>query len=276
MRVTLHGNKRRQTLIIGNKAPATRSEPTYFARIEDNPTVFTVAAEPFDELRKAQEALRERSFMSFEPSTLTAIENAVRKFFAATTVDELAATVRGGDITAARMRDYYRDRPIHPAGLREVAVDGNVQATGALRSVVVLLDDFSARAIAFEEVDGRFVVDWESWVAWGEMEWADLIEKRPSDPVLLRVKCSQVDYYNFDFSDDRRWTSFLLQSGDGKSSLYGYVPRLSTLEHQLTPRPGADRGQAMIVRIRYPEEATRGDQVIIDSLVTSGWVLPGE
>ena len=74
MRVTLHGNKRRQTLIIGNKDPAATGKPTYFARLEDNPTVFTVAAAPFDELRKAQDALRERSFMSFEPDTLTSID----------------------------------------------------------------------------------------------------------------------------------------------------------------------------------------------------------
>ena len=75
MRVTLHGNKRRQTLLIGNKVPTTNTDdiPTYFARIEDNPTVFTVAAEPFDKLREAEEALRERSFMSFDPAALTSI-----------------------------------------------------------------------------------------------------------------------------------------------------------------------------------------------------------
>ena len=76
MRVTLHGNKRQQTLLIGNKVPTTKDEEnsTYFARIEDNPTVFTVAADPFDKLREAQEALRERSFMSFDPTALTSID----------------------------------------------------------------------------------------------------------------------------------------------------------------------------------------------------------
>ena len=76
MRVTLHGNKRQQTLLIGNKVPTSTDEETstYFARIEDNPTVFTVAAEPFDKLREAQEALRERSFMSFDPTALTSID----------------------------------------------------------------------------------------------------------------------------------------------------------------------------------------------------------
>ena len=76
MRVTLHGNKRHQTLLIGNKVPTSdeKEAPTYFARIEDNPTVFTIAAEPFDKLREAEEALRERSFMSFDPTALTSIE----------------------------------------------------------------------------------------------------------------------------------------------------------------------------------------------------------
>ena len=76
MRVTLHGNKRQQTLLIGNKVPTTKDEKTstYFARIEDNPTVFTVAAAPFDKLREAEEGLRERSFMSFAPAALTSID----------------------------------------------------------------------------------------------------------------------------------------------------------------------------------------------------------
>ncbi len=76
MRVTLHGNKRRQTLLIGNKVPTTQADdeiPSYFARIEDNPTVFTVTAEPFDKLREAEEALRERNFMNFDPAALTSI-----------------------------------------------------------------------------------------------------------------------------------------------------------------------------------------------------------
>ncbi|MBT4758358.1 MAG: DUF4340 domain-containing protein [Opitutae bacterium] len=76
MRVTLHGNKRQQTLLIGNQVPTPRIEglSAYFARIEDNPTVFTVAATPFDKLREAQEGLRERSFMSFDSAALTSIE----------------------------------------------------------------------------------------------------------------------------------------------------------------------------------------------------------
>jgi len=75
MRVTLHGNKRRQTLLVGNRDPSTPSDrtPKYFARLEDNPVVFTVDARPFENLVQAQESLRERNFMSFNQAALNAV-----------------------------------------------------------------------------------------------------------------------------------------------------------------------------------------------------------
>ena len=74
MRVTLYGNKRDQTLVLGDRDASGDGPPAYFARLQGNPTVFTVAAKPFDELREAQEALREREFMDFAPDGLTTIE----------------------------------------------------------------------------------------------------------------------------------------------------------------------------------------------------------
>ncbi|MGB0415546.1 MAG: DUF4340 domain-containing protein [Coraliomargarita sp.] len=73
MQVTLNGNKRYQTLIIGNPDPDGGENPTYYAKLENNPTVFTVDAQPFDQLREAQQSLRERSFMNFESGALSAI-----------------------------------------------------------------------------------------------------------------------------------------------------------------------------------------------------------
>ncbi len=75
MEVTLHGNKRQQTLFIGKKDPSTvGTEGTYFSKLKDNPTVFTLPAKPFDALREAQAVLRERNFMSFDPSSINAIQ----------------------------------------------------------------------------------------------------------------------------------------------------------------------------------------------------------
>lgn len=73
MLVTLNGNKRYQTLMIGNLNPDAGDTPTYYAKLEGNPTVFTVDAQPFIQLREAQQSLRERSFMNFERTELSAI-----------------------------------------------------------------------------------------------------------------------------------------------------------------------------------------------------------
>lgn len=75
MRITLHGNKRRQTLLIGNRDPSTpeNGSPQFFARLEENPIAFTVDARPFENLLQAQESLRERNFMVFDSSGLNAI-----------------------------------------------------------------------------------------------------------------------------------------------------------------------------------------------------------
>lgn len=73
MQVTIHGNKRRQTLIIGNLDAQAQGAPQYFAKLENNPAIFTVLARPFDTLREAQEALRERNFMTFDAAQLSAI-----------------------------------------------------------------------------------------------------------------------------------------------------------------------------------------------------------
>lgn len=73
MRVTLGGNNRRQTISIGNVVEFEQEENNEdtpemrYAVLDDNPTVFTVLAEPFSKLKQAQEILRERRFFFFNP-----------------------------------------------------------------------------------------------------------------------------------------------------------------------------------------------------------------
>jgi hypothetical protein len=73
MQVTIQGNQRRQTLIVGNLDPDAQGAPQYFAKLEGNPAIFTVLARPFDALREAQEALRERNFVNFDPTEISAV-----------------------------------------------------------------------------------------------------------------------------------------------------------------------------------------------------------
>jgi Domain of unknown function (DUF4340) len=71
LRVTLEGNARRETLLLGQVDTGDQ----YFAKIEDKPNVFTTAvpAALLDTLRTAQEQLRDPRVLDFEPGTVTAL-----------------------------------------------------------------------------------------------------------------------------------------------------------------------------------------------------------
>jgi hypothetical protein len=82
LRVTLEGNARRETLLLGNPTGAvlppregtTTPDTEYFAKIEDKSVVFTtvVPKELITVLGAAQEALRDPRVLDFEPATVTA------------------------------------------------------------------------------------------------------------------------------------------------------------------------------------------------------------
>lgn len=81
LRLTLEGNSRRETLLIGAAAPPPPpggGEPPadlYFARIEDKNVVFTTALAPslLERLRAAQEELRDKHVLELDPSHVSAL-----------------------------------------------------------------------------------------------------------------------------------------------------------------------------------------------------------
>ncbi len=74
LRVTVEGNNRRQTLWLGGGGLNSSGERRNFAKLSDNSTVFSIPSEPFDNLLRAQETLREKNFVRFTPASLNGIE----------------------------------------------------------------------------------------------------------------------------------------------------------------------------------------------------------
>jgi hypothetical protein len=87
LRVTVEGNSRRETLLVGRAFPVKPAAKTddpkkdfvsstaYYARMEDRAQVFVTAIPDnlFSTLRRAQETLREPRILDFDPSQVTAI-----------------------------------------------------------------------------------------------------------------------------------------------------------------------------------------------------------
>lgn len=74
LRVTLEGNNRRQTFLLGSIVPGDPVPPRRFLRLSDSPTVVEVEEDPFAPLFTAQESLRQRRFLEMGDAFPTAIE----------------------------------------------------------------------------------------------------------------------------------------------------------------------------------------------------------
>jgi hypothetical protein len=74
MRIVLEGNNRFQSLLIGKTDPESPADnPAFFAKLENNASVFTVHTADILIWRDAQTDLREKAFFPFHPSELTEI-----------------------------------------------------------------------------------------------------------------------------------------------------------------------------------------------------------
>ncbi len=200
-------------------------------------------------------------------------------FRSATTWPEKARFVRQTERVRPLMETFYEKR--HGT---EPATDGQrvglfVHGKGAPVLHVAFADKKGSQpsyADLVREPDGAYLLDWESFVAAGEMDWEDFIKTRPTQPQLLRCVLSVTDYFNYEFTDKGRYVSLWLQSDDGERSLYAFCERNSALatkvgEHLKTARAGADR---VTVRVAFPEKAQSDNCVRLVELVADRWTLP--
>ena len=72
-RFTLEAANRSRTLLVGNPDPTDHSGKTLFAKLEDNPAIFTVPAETVNAWKTAARDLRDPFFLHFNPANLSGI-----------------------------------------------------------------------------------------------------------------------------------------------------------------------------------------------------------
>jgi hypothetical protein len=199
------------------------------------------------------------------------LEPLTKKFLEATTVEELLPLVRDRDKVEPKIRKFYPDGKVPAPGMSGFNATGNIAYRSKLASVSVRTREFELKQIAFIRMADGLKVDWESYVGWSEMSWAEFLTKKPTQPVLFRASLKAVEYYNFSFSDDRVWSSFQFRSADGESVVYGYAKKDSALSARL--QPNDPKGTSLVtVRLKFlPGEASK-NQVVIDSFVADGWV----
>jgi hypothetical protein len=204
-------------------------------------------------------------------SILSLAESLAKQFLEAKTVDDLLPIVRNPEAASVRMKDYYAGGRVQPAGLVIFNSTDGVVTKGNQTSVHVTTRDQGEKQISFVKTSDGLKVDWESWVGWSELPWDKFLATKPTTGHLFRVILSNVDYYNFDFSDESKWRSYRLESPDREHGLYGYVQRDSESDKAI--RLNADQKAVLfILSLKFPLDSKSNSQVEIDRVVSEGWV----
>lgn len=219
------------------------------------------------------EASRTRAMIeSFDRFDPTKIREAIKGFLAAGTIEEKLKTCRASDDLEAKMRNYYAGDAPQVEGFRSLD-QTKVVYRGEFISTFVRLQDFLDYPIVVERLDDDdYRVDWESWVGYCEKKIGEMIALKPTKPVLIRVVATNEAYYNYSFSDDQKWRSLKLEFRNEDRTLWGYAARDSDVGKAFKVYNNEVQSRPFILRVRYPENGRANDQVIIDEVISDGWV----
>lgn len=191
---------------------------------------------------------------------------------------ERVPLVAHSERVAALMKDFYETqggRDPEPGGLVSKArylIDG---------TEILYFSYTSNRPTGSLEVamlrgpDQKFLIDWESFTGYGEMSFQDFRMKRPTKPVTMRSYVRLFEYYNFEFSDSKKYLCIKLTSENGESSMYAYCERGTALGRWLdrdlaTTGPSGFKGYTMLVS--FPPNAQSNQCVILDRVVAPRWL----
>ncbi len=210
-----------------------------------------------------------------DASILEEAEPLVRRFLEATRIEDLLPLVRHPEVSGPRMSAHFPEGEIKAVGMAAFNTASQLIRRGSFVFIKVRTQDHEERSVVLVDAPEGLRIDWESWVGWSEMPWEEFIATKPASPKVFRVNLSPVEYFNFSFSDDAKWRSYRLESPDGEHALFGYVQRGTLLDSLLKPSPYMKK-VALTLALSFPENATSGNQVLIDKRVAEGWVLETE
>lgn len=123
--------------------------------------------------------------------------------------------------------------------------------------------------------EGKFLVDWESLVGYGEMSFQDFRTQRPSKPVTMRSYVRLFEYYNFEYSDSAKYLCMKLTSENGESSIYAYAERGTELCRWLETdlsSTGPTGFKGYTLQISFPPNAQSNQCVHLDRVLTPRWL----
>lgn len=207
------------------------------------------------------------------------IEDSLRFFFNATTVEFLARNVRHPERVLPLMRQYYARQSVSSGRMRSIRVlqPLTLENRGNFWMASVLLTNGQLQNLIIEiDASGQPLIDWETMVCHQPMPWDEFARERPAGTSLdFRVYAEQDSFFSHEFADSGRWLCFRLTALDSEETLFGYISADSGEARGLLDLIDANRGGkvSLILRLGIPEGLQSRRGVMIEKVINSRWLF---
>ena len=219
----------------------------------------------FDDLLKQMESLELHELASAS----------LEEFLNSDDIEAKIKLSRSAERVIPLMRKYYQNYDDGPIAFRRISSAGE-KGTGIINGfylIKVSFPDFSILPVILAFENDRIVVDWESFVGYSEITLSEFVTKKPRNSTLMRLNASSDNYFNYQFQEDI-YRCLYLRNPEDTEAVYGYIERGSRVDDQLSRV--IESGQSirfLTLKIQYPKKLGGKNQVIIDEIVTSGWLI---
>jgi hypothetical protein len=219
----------------------------------------------FDDLLKQMESLELHKLVS----------SSLEEFLNSDDIEAKIKLSRSSERVIPLMRKYYQNYDDGPIAFRRISSAGE-KGTGIIDGfylIKVSFPDFSILPVILAFEKDRIVVDWESFVGYSEITLSEFISKKPRNSTLMRLNATSDNYFNYQFQEDI-YRCLYLRNPEDTEAVYGYIERGSRADDQLSRI--IEYGQSirfLTLKIQYPKKLGGKNQVIIDEILTSGWLI---
>jgi hypothetical protein len=207
------------------------------------------------------------------------IEQAIKVYFSAASVDSLLRLVRHPERVEPLMRRYYAQQPVSGGSLRSVRMlqPLTLENRGNFWMASVMLTDGKLRNLVIEiDPHGEPRIDWETLVCYQPMPWDDFVRERPAGSSYdFRVYVEPDNFYSHEFADAGQWLCFRLTALDAEETLFGYIRRdhAEAAKIQQLIDLNSGRRTSLILRLLIPDSLQSRRGVVIEKMVSPRWLF---
>ena len=205
----------------------------------------------------------------------------LRNYLATEDITEKFKYTRDTEDRIRDMERYLGDRPeeqgIQIIGETLAIQQFERQGTPFL-GLVFEFDDVSRRGVVFEITDDGPKLDWRSFVGYSDMSVDEFLRVQPLEPMLMRVVLSEDDYYNFKYSDPKKWVCVKVENASRDRSFWAYCRRNSATHLALVTGEKELAAKRIgifeaVVQVRFEEEGRDRKQALLEEFVAAGHLV---